>query len=307
MSKLPIWIDTDPGVDDAAALMLAHSLPELEIVAISSVAGNVPLEKTTRNALALCELMKADYPVYRGAEKPWLRPYRDASVFHGENGLGGVTLPEPKRAAEPQTMWDALYEAACRFEGRLELVALGPLTNVATAFAKYPKLPELLHRVVIMGGAAVGGNRTPCAEYNIYTDPDAAQAVFQSGCRVVMCGLDVTNRAYLTSEELERIGNGGRLGQYLSAFSRDLLERNLRAGKPGWSIHDACPIWYLARPELFSGREAGVFVETRSELTLGKTVTDLYSDFRFPTKNTLVLLEIDRSAFADGMKEVFCK
>lgn len=306
MSRIPIWIDTDPGVDDAAAILLTHCLPQTEIVAISSVAGNVPLEKTTKNALALCELMGADYPVYRGAEKPWLRPYRDASVFHGANGLGGVTLPEPKRTAREQPMWDALYEAACKYGGKLELAALGPLTNVATAFAKYPKLPELLHRVVIMGGAVAGGNRTPCAEFNIYTDPDAAQAVFQSGCRIVMCGLDVTNQAYLTPEELERIGNGSRLGRYLRDFSSDMLQRNLQAGRAGWSIHDACPIWYLARPELFSGSEAGVFVETRSELTLGKTVTDLHSDFKFPVKNTVVLLDIDRSAFAGGMIDVFC-
>ena len=206
MKRIPIWIDCDPGTDDAAALLTAHRLPELEIVGVSAVAGNVCLEKTLRNALALREFMGADFPVYAGAAQPLMRPAQDASEYHGPEGLGPVTLPQPVKAAEPEPMWDALYAAACRYAGELEVVTLAPLTSLATAFAKYPDLPGKLRRV---------------------------------------------------------------------------------------------------SPELFTAREAGVFVETQSTLTLGKTVTDLYSDFKFPQKNALVLLDLDRAAFVRRVSALF--
>ena len=186
MAKIPVWIDCDTGVDDAVALLVAHRLEALEIVGLSTVAGNVALDKTTRNTLAVCDLAGADYPVHPGAAKPWLQAYADASAFHGADGLGGASLPAPKRSAEKTPMWDALFDAAQRHPGTLTLVATGPLTNVATALAKYPQLTSLLARIALMGGAAVGGNRTPCAEYNIFADPDAAQAVFRSGVPLVM-------------------------------------------------------------------------------------------------------------------------
>lgn len=307
MKKIPVWIDTDPGTDDAAALQVAHRLPELDIVGVSAVAGNVCLEKTLRNALMLREFMGADFPVYAGAARPWLRQPLDSAAFHGVEGLGPVPLPPlPKRQAEPVPMWDALYAAACRCEGALEVVTLGPLTSLATAFAKYPELPQKLKRVSLMGGAAVGGNCTPCAEFNIYADPDAAQAVFRSGCPIVMCGLDVTLKAYLTEQELDTIAAGGDPGGiFLRDSSRDILKINVAAGSGGWCLHDAVPIWHLVAPELFCEREAGVYVETRSEKTLGKTVTDLYSDFKFPQKNASVVLDIDRAEFSRRMQRLF--
>lgn len=306
MKRIPIWIDCDPGTDDAAALLTAHRLPELEIVGVSAVAGNVCLEKTLRNALALREFMGADFPVYAGAEKPWRRAPLDSSEFHGPEGLGPVTLPLPTKQAEQVPMWDALYAAACRYEGELELVTLGPLSSLATALAKYPDLPKKLRRVSAMGGAAVGGNCTPCAEFNIYADPDAAQAVFRSGCRLVMCGLDVTRKAYLTEQELDTIAAAGDpAGAFLRDVSRDILRLNVAAGSGGWCLHDAVPIWHLAAPELFFEREAGVYVETQSDLTLGKTVTDLYSDFKFPQKNARVVLDLDRTEFVRRMTRLF--
>lgn len=305
MKRIPIWIDTDPGVDDAAAILVAHRSPALQIVGISTLAGNAPLGVTTHNALALCAFLGADYPVYRGAAQPWLRPYLCGADFHGADGMGGYRLPEPTHEAEKLPMWDALRAAAEASEEPLTVVTLGPLTNLATAFAKYPDLPQKLDRVVMMGGAAVGGNRTPCAEYNIFADPDAALAVFRSGARLVMCGLDVTNDAWLIGDELEAIGRQGRLGSLLCESSRSILKKNLETGHPGWCIHDTVPVWYLLHPEWFSEREAGVYVETRSELTRGKTVTDLFSDKKFPEKNATVVLSIDRERFADAMREIF--
>ena len=300
MSRIPVWIDCDTGVDDAAALLTAHRLDALEIVGISTVAGNVALDRTTRNTLKVCELMGADYPVFPGAERPWRRPYEDASKFHGADGLGGAALPEPKRAAQEEAAWDALFRAAEAYAGRLEVVTIGPLTNLATALVKYPQLAKRIRRILMMGGAAVGGNRTPCAEFNIYADPDAAQAVFRSGVPIVMCGLDVTHQAYLTAEEIEALTRQETaVTRFFLASTRRALELNLAAGQPGLCLHDVCPLLYLARPELFEGRQAGVYVETRGELTRGKTVTDLYSDHQFETKNAFVVLKIDRPCFLE--------
>ena len=299
MANHPIWIDCDPGVDDAAALLLAHWQEETDIVGISTVSGNAYVDQTTENALKLCDLMGAYYPVHRGAEKPLFRAYHDGAEFHGKNGLGGAELPEPSREAEQLPAWDGLYEAAKRYEGSLELVTLGPLTNIAIALGKHPDLKEKLHRIVMMGGSATRGNRTPSAEYNIYADPEAAQAVFRSGVKIVMCGLEVTEQAQLTPEEIDAVGEKNTpVTRFFHTAVQDILKKDMERGRVGWCVHDACPIAYLAHPELFSAKEAGVFVETQAELTLGKTVTDLYSDKKFGIKNALVVLEVNRPAFA---------
>ena len=276
----------------------------LEIVGLSTVAGNVALDKTTRNTLAVCDLAGADYPVHPGAAKPWLQAYADASAFHGADGLGGAVLPAPERSAEKSPMWDALFDAAQRHPGTLTLVATGPLTNVATALAKYPQLTSLLARIALMGGAAVGGNRTPCAEYNIFADPDAAQAVFRSGVPLVMCGLDVTHQAYLTPAELDALcEKDTAVTRFVRAATAGALRFNMSAGLGGLCLHDVCPVLYLTHPELFTGRQAGVHVETRGTVTYAKTVTDLDSDAKFPERNVFVVLGVDRAGFAAHITE----
>ena len=151
----------------------------------------------------------------------------------------------------------------------------------------------------MMGGSATRGNRTPSAEYNIYADPEAAQAVFRSGVKIVMCGLEVTEQAQLTPEEIDAVGEKDTpVTRFFHTAVQDILKKDMERGRVGWCVHDACPIAYLAHPELFSAKEAGVFVETQAELTLGKTVTDLYSDKKFGIKNALVVLEVNRPAFA---------
>lgn len=308
MRKIPVWIDCDTGVDDAAAILTAGQLESIEIVGISAVAGNVPLEKTTKNCICVSDLMGRNYPVYAGASRPWIRPYEDASSVHGNSGLGGAVLPPPSKAPEKEKAWEAIYREAVKRSGELELVATGPLTNVANALTLYPDLKHHLKRILIMGGAASGGNVTPCAEYNILTDPDAAQAVFRSGVKVYMFGLDVTEKAYVTREELEEIN---RYGSPVTTFFHDSIEPRISwyegLGFPGSCLHDVCPLLYLEHPEIFRTEEAGVFVETQSELTLGKTVTDLFSDHQFEEKNAVVALDLDRPAFIRYMFEALKK
>lgn len=305
MNTMPVWIDCDVGVDDAVAIMAAHALPHLKLIGISTVAGNATLENTYQNAHRMNGLMHTTYPVYRGAAQPLARPLHTGTYFHGENGLGGVELPIPENAVfRPETAWDALYAAAQKHPHLLRLIAIGPLTNVAIAFSKYPDLPQLLHSVLIMGGAVVGGNVTPAAEFNIYTDPEAAKLVFDADVHVVMCGLDVTMKATLLPEDWDELA---ATGSAAGVFVRDAMQtpwQNVqKRGLAGVAMHDSCPVLYLTNPELFRAEEAGVVVETRSTLTLGKTVTDLYSDKQFERKNATIVLDVDRPRFIRILKD----
>ena len=296
IERKKIWLDCDPGTDDAAAILCAHAMPELDLLGISTLAGNVEPEKTFLNALRLNRLMGTDYPVYAGADRPWIKAHEPGYRFHGENGLGGVDLPLPERWEKPaEKAWDALSRAACENPGELELICTGPLTNAATALTLHPDLKGLLRRIVLMGGAAVGGNRTAAAEFNIWSDPHAAKAVFTAGVPLVMCGLDVTNRSFLTRAELEAVGRPG--SPAADFVSRSLLTPLEAYGKDRVCLHDVTAVLYAARPALFSGRPAWVGVETRGSFTNGKTVTDLWSDKKGPAPNAFVVLDVDRPAF----------
>ena len=198
MNRIPVWFDTDIGVDDAAAFLVLNKLPQLVLKGISAVAGNVELDFTYPNARNICALAKSYYPVYKGAAKPLFRELHTAHDIHGPEGLGRAKLPVSDAPHTTIPAWDAIHEAAVEAGGELQIIAVGPLTNIAITIAKYPDLRTLVRRIVIMGGGAARGNVTPAAEFNIYTDPHAAQMVFKSGIPVVMCGLDVTMDAYLT-------------------------------------------------------------------------------------------------------------
>ena len=305
MKKIPVWMDCDTGTDDAIAILLAHSFDELDLLGISTVCGNTTQENAFHNTLGVIGMTGADYPVYRGAEKPLLRELEPATVFHGENGLGNVTLTIPENAVfQEKKAWDALFACAEEHPQELCLVATGPLTNVATAFVKYPQLPKMLHSLCIMGGSAGAGNITPAAEFNIFTDPQAAEIVFHSGVKLIMFGLDVTMQEMLLEEDLEELGtSGSKAGAFARACLQCALQGVRRYGQEGVSMHDSCPVMYLAHPELFEGEEAGVVVETRGSITNGKTVTDLWSDKQFPFKNALVMLKVDAEAFIRILKE----
>lgn len=298
MKKHPMLLDCDTGVDDAVAILLSKHLKSLELVAVTCVAGNVEVEHTTENTLRVLELaMMRDIPVYRGAEKPLLGEQVTAHHVHGQNGLNDIALPPAVRRAEPTPAWDAIYEYAKRYAGELTLVAIGPLTNVALALIKHRELPGLLKRIVLMGGAASGGNVTPSAEFNVYADPEAADMVFACGAPVYMCGLDVTMESYFTPDELEALAS---LGSKQAVFARDVLQGMIRFymayGLSGVAFHDPATVLYADDDSYFQTERAWVRVETKGKLTRGKTVTDLYSD-RQIEHNAHIVTKVDREEF----------
>ena len=308
MNKYPMLLDCDTGVDDAVAILLTKYLNTLELKAVTTVAGNVEVEHTTRNTLQVLELAGMEHiPVYRGAEKPLLCEAVTAHHVHGQNGLNEMILPQPKRKPEAMPAWDAIYEYAKKYEGELVVIAIGPLTNLALAIAKYKELPGLLKRIVIMGGAAVGGNVTPSAEFNVYADPEAADMVFTCGAPVYMCGLDVTMRAYLTAEELDEIA---ALGSKQAVFTRDVMQGILKFYRTyklgGVAFHDPVTVLYADDDSYFQTDFAGVRVETKGKLTRGKTVTDLYSDKQME-HNAYVVTNLDREVFKQHVFEIMAK
>lgn len=302
---IPIWIDTDTGVDDAVALLCALKLDKLAIRGISSVAGNVEHAKTFKNCRnVLAYAGREDIKVYPGAIKPMCVELDDASEVHGKDGLGGVVIPDSPAEKETMHAWDAIYEAAKKEGGKLQIVAVGPLTNIANAIISHPDLKDMIERILIMGGAAVGGNATMAAEFNIYADPHSAETVMQSGIPVVMFGLDVTVDAYLDSKDIQDIRD---FNTKISKFFVDVVQSNLNFYIKNYKreilcIHDACPLIYLQYPEIFTGQKAGVYVETQSRLCFGKTVTDIWSDTKFKTRETMVMLGVDREKFASTLK-----
>ncbi|MBR0461244.1 MAG: nucleoside hydrolase [Erysipelotrichaceae bacterium] len=311
MSNLiPVWIDTDTGVDDAFALVSAFKLPGIEIVGMSAVAGNVEIEKTFRNARNVTSLCgREDIKIYKGAEKPLLVPLHPAYAVHGEDGLGGAVIPESKAPVEAKSAYDALYEKAKELNGELTVAAVGPLTNIAITLYKYPDITRYIKELVIMGGSiGVGGNTTITSEFNIYADPHAAQTVFKSGLKITMFGLDVTMKAVLNREELEslkEVDNPVSKFCYESSNAPTSLYKMLGLGDV-LCLHDTCPLAYLSDPTLFSGKMAGVYVETQSEISLGRTVSDLYvrRDEYFD-HNAMVMLEVDRDRIAKLVIDTF--
>lgn len=300
MERIPVWIDCDPGVDDAVALFLAGKMEELELVGLSAVAGNVCLDLTLHNLLCLRELLNLPVPVYAGADGPRKRKAIDAAFFHGADGLGGVMLPEPRETEAPELAWDALYRAAKERPGALTLIAVGPLTNVATAFEKYPDLPDLLRQILLMGGAVQGGNRTAVAEFNIIADPEAAARVFAAPLPIVMCGLDVTLRAYVTAQELEEmVQHASREVTLLAAMQHNAFKRVTAQGAPGVAMHDPCPVLWAVYPELFRGRPAHVQVVTEDGPQLGRTVVDWATE-----SNCLVVMGVNRERFLCKLREI---
>jgi inosine-uridine nucleoside N-ribohydrolase len=307
MSQIPLIFDCDTGVDDAIAIMLLNKLPKFKLLGLTSVAGNVELEKTTNNTLRVLELIGADIPVYRGAAKPIFREHVRAVYVHGENGLGGIELPQTKHAVPGINAWDFIYQEAVKWQGKLEIIAVGPLTNLGLAFIKYKQLPELIKRIVIMGGSASLGNITPSAEFNIYVDPEAADIVFCSGVPVVMCGLDMTMKAYLTAEEMAQVG---ALGNKPAKFFQDVVQGPVNfyhsLGLPGMSLHDPAAVLYANDPSIFETHPVGVRVETKGPLSFGRTVTDLYSDAQWE-KNATIVTDIDREKFKEIVLDLMSK
>ena len=296
-----IIIDTDPGQDDAVAILLALGSPELDILGITAVAGNVPLRLTEKNARKICELAgRPETKVYAGAVRPLVRELETAEHVHGKTGLNGPELPDPTMKLQEQHAVDFIVETLMREDsGTVTLCPLGPLTNVALALIREPRIATLIQQIVLMGGGFFeGGNVTPAAEFNIYVDPQAADVVFRSGVPIVMMPLDVTHKALTSARRIAAFRNlGTRVGS-ATAEMLEFFERfdEKKYGTDGGPLHDPCVIAYLLEPALFKGRECNVAVETASELTMGMTVIDWWGVTNRP-KNATVMREIDHDRF----------
>ena len=300
-----IIIDTDPGQDDAVALLLALASPQdLDVAGIVAVAGNVGLALNARNALKVVELSgRVDVSVYAGCERPIRRPLVTAEHVHGKTGLDGPDLPEPSLKLQPMHGVDYLIEMLSSAEpGSITLCTLGPLTNIAVALVKAPSIAPRVREIVMMAGAYFEvGNITPCAEFNVFVDPEAADVVLRSGIPITMIPLDVTHGVLSTPPRLDRIAAlGNRCGKTVAELLRFSQRFDLnKYGSIGAPLHDPCVIAYLLEPGLFEGRTINVTVETMSELTMGMTVADYWRVTDRP-HNVHYL----RRADADGLFEL---
>ncbi|MER6441914.1 nucleoside hydrolase [Streptomyces sp. NPDC001185] len=289
-------LDCDPGLDDALALMLALGDPEISLRAVTTVSGNVDVDSTTRNALALREFLGFPHLVVaRGASSPLKRPPVYVPHLHGEQGIGAVRLPEPTLPASDRTAPDLLVELIGSSPGEIHLVATGPLTNIALALDLDPGLPGRVASFTIMGGSFTRGNVTPAAEFNAFVDPEAARTVFAAGWQTTMVGLDLTAQARAGADVLRRMAALGPLGRDVLVPLATYLAAHDGVDRGGQILHDLCAVAYAARPDLFTTRAARVNVETAGEFTSGMTVVD----FKSPGPNALVPVTLDVEGFWD--------
>src|SRR5579859_3745414 len=270
-----VIIDTDPGVDDALALLLAMRSPELKIEGITAVAGNVPLELTLPNALRMVEIAnRPEIPVAAGAKGPLLRRLVTATYAHGENGLGGAVFPEPKLKPVALPAATFIRQIIREYRGEITLLTIGPLTNIAAALNSDSDLASMVKGLVMMGGSLSGGNITPAAEFNVYVDPEAARIVFQSGLPITMVGLDVTRKTTLTEEHVRRLEAAQNpVSQAAAKIGRNVLEHNRKEGfLEGPNMHDPLAVASFINPALLQYQDYYVDVETEGELTAGATL-----------------------------------
>lgn len=290
--KYTIILDTDPGIDDAVALTAALFHESISVSLITTVAGNVSIDKTTNNALKLLHFFKKNIPVAKGAAMPLAREHEHAEHIHGHSGLDGYDFDTPQQKPLAEHAVIAMRDALLNSVEKITLVPIGPLTNIALLLIQYPECKDKIERIVMMGGSAMRGNHTPNAEYNIYADPEAAKRVFSSGIPIVMCGLDVTNHSTLTGEILAKLPSINQTGKMIhSLFS------HYRGGgiATGLKMHDLCAIAYLAEPSMFETKDAFVDIETQGLLTAGTTCVDLFNRWnKQPNATVCTGINVDR-------------
>lgn len=296
-----IIIDTDPGQDDALAILLALASDELDVLGITAVAGNVPLALTETNVRKICELAgRPETKVFAGSSRPLVRPLVTAEHVHGKTGLDGPDLPDPVMELQPQHGVDFIVETLrAGASGEVTLCTLGPLTNIALALVRAPDIAPKIREIVMMGGGFFeGGNTTPAAEFNIYVDPHAAATVFASGVPIVMIPLDCTHKALTTRDRIAAMRAHGTPVTIAAAELIDFFERfdEDKYGTDGGPLHDPCVIAWLLKPELFSGRDCNVEIETGSELTMGMTVVDWWG-VTGRARNAHVIRDVDADGF----------
>ncbi|GAA0134068.1 ribonucleoside hydrolase RihC [Paenibacillus sp. YSY-4.3] len=294
MNKRPIIIDTDPGIDDAVALAIALYSEKVDVRLITTVAGNVGLDKVTLNALKLLKFFKKDIPVAMGADRPLIKAPIDASNVHGSTGMDGYDFEEPtKELLLQENAVNAMYRVIMESEQPMTLVPIGPLTNIALLLRMYPEVKEKIAEVVIMGGSTARGNAGVMAEFNIFADPEAAKIVFQSNLPVVMVGLDVGLKALVYPEDSEQLKDMNETGRMIYQ-----LFQKYRGGsmKTGLKMYDSCAIAYLLQPEMFTVADTFVDIELSGTLTSGCTVVDL-KGYLGQDSNAKVCVDIDPQMF----------
>lgn len=308
MAPRKVIIDCDPGQDDAVALFLAMASPaELDVLGITTVAGNVPLELTQRNARMMCDIAgRTDMPVYAGCEKPLVRDAITAEYIHGATGIDGIDVFEPETPLQEQHAVDFIVETLRNAEtASVTLVPTGPMTNIATAIQRDPAILDAVERIVSMGGAMrEGGNRSPSAEFNVLVDPHAADIVYRCGRPVTAMGLDVTHQVLSTRERVARIRDVGNAVAVATADMLSFFHRYdaKKYGSEGAPLHDPCTVAWLLRPDLFATKACNLSVETGSALTLGHTAVDFWHVTDRP-HNVDWTYEVDAEGFYDLLVE----
>lgn len=304
MERMPIIIDCDPGHDDAIALVMACHNVRFDLLGVTTTAGNQTLGKTTANARKLLDFLGVRPPLAKGAEKPMVRELQIAPSVHGDSGLDGPFLPETDYMPVAEPAWDLCRRLILGSPTPVTFVATGPLTNLGILFTCYPEVKENIERICLMGGGLDHGNWTVAAEFNILVDPEAADIVFNSGIPIIMCGLDVTEKAVIHPQEVEEIRSLGNPVAVLVAELIDFFSQfHLKMGFPGATLHDPCTIAYLLAPNLFTTEPHHVQVETQGRLTTGMTVADRRTDPDKKTPNVLVCMDLDRRGFIDLLME----
>ncbi|WP_285397223.1 nucleoside hydrolase [Lysinibacillus sp. fls2-241-R2A-57] len=313
MKKIPVIIDCDPGIDDVMALLLAFSRDDLDIKLITTEPGNQTQDKTIYNARAFTSYMKQNIEIARGLDAPFFRKLEVADEVHGESGLGDVILPEPDLLESDRTAINAITDVLTKSEEPIVLIATGPLTNIGALLLAHPEVKGKISYISYMGGAAVAGNMSPFAEFNVYVDPHAADIVFRSGIPIVMSGLDVTHKAYVNMEELDQIESMGtdlshKISSMLRFYIQNAKNTDFRETdfENGIRLHDLCAVSYVVTPELFKGEDCFVAVETEGRHTAGATVVD-YMHRSGKPHNVKVLHSVNREAFVNQFIEAVAK
>lgn len=295
--KKPVIIDCDPGHDDAIALLLAFASDKLDVKAVTTVAGNQTLEKTFNNALKVLSFAGVDVEVSKGADRPLVRDLIIAPEVHGDSGLDGPALPPARLKPSSRGAVDTIVDILSKSDDKVTLIPTGPLTNIALVFLTHPELKEKVKRISLMGGACFVGNWTPAAEFNILVDPEAASIVFNSGIPITMCGLDVTHKAQIFKQEIEKIrAIGGKVAVMVAELLDFYSQFHARFGFEGSPLHDPVAVACIIDPTIITTRSCHVDIETKGEHTIGATVVDYY-DVLKKEKNADVAFDIDRERF----------
>jgi non-specific riboncleoside hydrolase len=302
--KRSIIIDTDPGIDDALAIAIALFSEKLDVKLITTVAGNVSLDKVTYNALRLLKFFKKEIPVAKGCDKPLIKPFQDASNVHGSSGMEGYDFEEPDHSVLLKGhAVNEMYNVIQKSDEKITLVAIAPMTNIALLLKLYPEVKDKIDEIVFMGGSASRGNKGVMSEFNMATDPEAAKIVFKSGIPLVMAGLDVGWKALVFPEDSAKMKEMNKTGEMAYA-----LFQKYRGGsmKTGLKMYDSCAMAYLLCPEMFQVTETYLDIELNGSMTAGCTVVDLKGYLMQPA-NAKVCMDIDTNVFRTWFLEAISR